>query len=125
MSEALEATQDKVIAWLFSGDAGTSSKTICRVMIGQALPEKSMGVDVPLDPSDFGRCYRLLKKFPEWRKRLDEVAGKYPHWKPFVRDWDALTSLYEEESTNRDGRAPRLYAKITELLVEGGRRRGS
>ena len=52
--------------------------------------------DVPHDPSDFGRCYRLLQLAPEWTARLEEVAQAYPAWEPFVREWDKLTAMYEQ-----------------------------
>ena len=52
--------------------------------------------DTPSDPDDFGRCYRLLAKFPEWRQRMPEVAAQYPKWGPMVAAWDELTELYEQ-----------------------------
>jgi len=104
------------IEWLLSGDTGISSETILAVMTGS----KMGGVfraDHPHDPSDFGRCYRLLNYFPEYKKRLGEVSNRYKKWKPLVDNWNELTALYVEESKNKNGRAPKLYAKMCELLV--------
>lgn len=77
--------------WLLSGDTGISSETICAVMVGATARR----VDIPYDTDDFGRCYRLLTLFPEWRARLPEVAKRFPKWGPMVMAWDELTSLYE------------------------------
>lgn len=95
--------------WLQNGDTGTSSKTIWSVMMG-TTPERA---DIPYDPADFGRCYRLLKVMPEWTSRLGEVADKYPAWRPFVAAWQELTDLYERELP--DGYAPLLYARMRAL----------
>lgn len=102
-------------AWLAGGDTGMSSKTIWSVMTGR-LPRHADNwwePSIPYDPSDFGRCHRLLEEFPAWRARLPEVADKYPEWKPLVEVWDELTALYEEEWAS--GQAPKLYARMKEL----------
>lgn len=102
------------IEWLMGSDRGISSETILSVMMDVPMAGR-YGPDIPHDPSDFGRCYRLLKHFPEWRDRLPEVAEKYPAWRPLVEEWDALTALYEEEIKRPDGRAPELYRRMKEL----------
>lgn len=93
--------------WIMGHDTGTSSETIFSVMTGKNV--RSHGD--PLDPDDFGRCHRLLKLFPEWRKRMPEVAAKFPNtsWPALVREWDRLTTLYEQEVPNHRGSAPKLY----------------
>lgn len=78
--------------WLVSGDTGTSSQTIYSVMRGLPPPEWH---GFPHDADDFGRCYRLLKRFPDWRPRLPEVAARHFEWQPFVEAWNDLTALYE------------------------------
>lgn len=96
-------------AWLKNGDTGTSSLTIWRTLMGET-PEDA---DVPHDPADFGRCYRLLKVMPSWRARLPEVAAKYPAWKRLVEAWDELTALFDEEAPS--GTCPKLYARMQAL----------
>lgn len=82
--------------WLLSDDTGTSSKTICAVMIGARIEVRHWYEhDIPHDAGDFGRCYRLLLLFPEWRQRLPEVAQRFPKWGPMVQAWQELTALYE------------------------------
>lgn len=77
--------------WFLCGDTGLSSRTIYAVMMER--PEKNPSW--PHDADDFGRCYRLLKRFPEWRHRLLEMKLAHPAWEPFVTVWDELTGLYE------------------------------
>jgi hypothetical protein len=79
--------------WARGRDTGISSGTIYSVITGNPSPCRSHGI--PHDPSDFGRCYRLLELFPAWKHRLGAVAAAYPAWKPFVREWYKLTEMYE------------------------------
>lgn len=97
--------------WFESWDTGVSSLTIFSVFKGYGRPEQP---DVPHDPADFGRCYRLLKVAPGWRDRLSEVAARYPAWTPLATHWDELTKLYEEELPT--GKAPKLHKRMRELL---------
>jgi hypothetical protein len=102
--------------WLAGGDAGVSSKTIWAVMTGYPIPNEPRlrAADPPQDPSDFGRCHRLLELFPAWRSRMPEVALAHPDWAGLVAEWDALTELYVTELPT--GEAPLLYARMKELL---------
>lgn len=100
------------MAWLRSWDTGISSETIWRVL----MHETPRYVDIPHDPADFGRCYRLLKAVPSWRERLTEVAAAVPKWRPFVAAWDELTALYEQELPS--GVCPLLYRRMRELCGE-------
>lgn len=81
--------------WLFDDDTGLSSKTIFAVMTG--INYRQSGY-VPLDEGDFGRCYRLLTKFPEWLPRLAEVGAAHAQWLPLVQSWTVLTKLYEKKA---------------------------
>lgn len=100
--------------WFDGPDTGVSSKAIWHVMMETAAPRETR---LPQDPDDFGRCYRLLRAFPAWRNRLAEVADKLPAWAPLVREWDALSSLWEQESPS--GECPKLYAILWALQQEG------
>lgn len=109
------------LSWALGRDTGTSSKTIFSVMTGSELDRS----DVPYDPDDFGRCYRLLVLFPEWIPRLKEVADIYPEWGPMVREWDKLTTEYitaknspPEPSTRQDAWS-KLYNHMSALIDEG------
>lgn len=96
-------------AWMAGPDTGLSSKTIWSVMMGVHCARPS----APMDPSDFGRCHRLLKAFPLWRERLAEVAAKHPDWSGLIEHWAELEALYEEELPT--GRGPKLYKRMQEL----------
>lgn len=107
--------------WIVGDDTGVSSKTIWAVMMGAVSGQEPWyAFDVPHDPDDFGRCYRLLKAIPEWRPRLHEVAERFPKWAPLIAAWDELTALYEEEVANGKprrlcSRAPKLYERMRQL----------
>jgi len=101
------------INWITGNDTGISSKAIWSVMMGAA---SFSNTDVPHDPADFGRCYRLLKLFPEWRNRLDEVATAFPKWGPMVREWDHMEYLYEKDKAT--GRCSDLYDFMQSLMDE-------
>lgn len=104
-------------AWLNSGDTGISSKTIWSVMTGRPFPDRHFLPSVPLDPSDFGRCHRLLERFPEWRARLGEVAERYPEWAPLVDAWDRMTALHQRDEPT--GESAELYALMRDLRGVG------
>jgi hypothetical protein len=114
---------DLELEWLKGTDTGVSSMTIVSVLSEKhallADGRLRHGGDVPHDPSDFGRCYRLLQLFPEWKARLGEVAAKYPKWKPLVEAWDQLEALWLEESPTNN--CPKLYERMQALRKEGDR----
>lgn len=89
--------------WARGRDTGVSSLTIYAAITGR---DTNMPWNIPYDPSDFGRCYRLLKLFPSWRAQLHKVVGICQEWAPFVQHWDELTKIYEEELPN--GGCPKL-----------------
>ena len=109
--------------WLLSGDTGVSSKTIFRTLSGRRTPgDQSAGI--PHDADDFGRCYRLLKRHPEWKPRLSEVVAAFPVWGPIVREWDALCAAFEaegkldEHGRQTADRMPKFYDAIQTLVKE-------
>jgi hypothetical protein len=100
-------------AWLRGRDTGISSLTIFAVLNNQVVNNH---YDVPHDPDDFGRCYRLLKLFPSWRPRLPEVAARFPEWGPLIQEWSEIERLYEEELPLHT--MPKCYALIQRLRRE-------
>lgn len=101
----------KYLEWLKSGDTGISSETIFCVMTGTPfeLVLKSWSRSTPCDPSDFGRCYRLLSKYPEWLPRLEELRSLGDKWGKFVDNYENMVTLYNEEVPEHTGSAPKLY----------------
>jgi hypothetical protein len=106
--------------WAAGRDTGISSLTIYRVMTGK--PSHNGTYHTPRDPDDFGRCYRLLKLFPQWRSRLPEFAEKFPKWARLIAEWDELTALYEEESPS--GTCPKLYDRMKRACGGAGLKHG-
>ncbi|MEN6421298.1 MAG: hypothetical protein ABFD76_05065 [Smithella sp.] len=107
--------------WILSDDTGTSSKTIWAVMMGVVTKPgtkcKNNRYDIPYDPADFGRCYRLLSYFPDWRANIKKMGIIFPKWKPFADRWEEFEALYLEEKIS--GKAPKLYKLMEELTKEG------
>jgi hypothetical protein len=102
--------------WILSSDTGVSSRAIWAVMMGATNVKMTFGFDIPHDPADFGRCYRLLELFPLWKLRLGEVSDLFPKWGPMVREWEKMTALYEEEHGN--SYCPKLYDFMQSLRNE-------
>lgn len=99
--------------WLASWDTGISSRTIWSYFMNRPMRDR----DVPQDPEDFGRCSRLLAKFPKWRNELSSFAEANPTWEGLVSNWDELEALYAKELPT--GRAPKLFQRIQELTGKG------
>jgi hypothetical protein len=104
--------------WLAGPDTGASSRVIFAVLARRPDVYTYFGgkplASVPYDHGDFGRCYRLLRCADGWTERLAEVAVAHPEWAPFIAAWPELSRLYEEEVPT--GSAPKLYARIDQLL---------
>ena len=100
--------------WISSGDTGESSKEIWRVLMGLSVRKPG---NIPMDSGDFGRCYRLIKKVPEWKDRLGEVAIALPIWGPLIREWDKLEKAYETDK----GKCYDLISALREeCMIAGG-----
>lgn len=102
-------TVDGFISWSRCSDTGLSSKAIAAHAQGGLGP-----VDHPLDPSDFGRCYRLVKRFPTAMSGVDALAKRSPQWERLAGHWNDLTALYEEELASKVG--TKLFARMQELV---------
>ncbi|NUP08386.1 MAG: hypothetical protein HOW73_20240 [Polyangiaceae bacterium] len=105
-------TVDTLGRWRESRDTGLSSEAIYRYFGGLGGDPRH-----PIDPADFGRCYRLTKRFPETLRALQALAAASKVWAALHKHWDELCRLYEEEFPT--GRAPRLYARMEELGTHG------
>lgn len=104
-------TIDTLEKWYEHGlDCGESSTAIFLQATGQ---KRSGAKEHPLDPSDFGRCYRLIERFPEARFGIDRLAALDKVWERMNEAWAELEALYREEV--KSGNAPKLYARMQEL----------
>lgn len=98
--------------WAAGRDTGTSSLAIYSVLCGRPSPHGRYSP--PQDGADFGRCYRFLLLFPEFRPRLDEVARKLPDWAAMISAWNELEYIYAKSLQNRSFEA--LNLRIRALL---------
>jgi hypothetical protein len=98
----------KLIAWLVGNDTGISSKQIAAVMAGV---EPRDLYHAPSDPSDLGRCFRLLELFPDFD--VWEMRAVNTKWWHLVNRWGELLALWREESPT--GSCPKLYKLMQEL----------
>jgi hypothetical protein len=80
--------------WLRSGDTGLSSKTIYATFLGDWTILRGCSPAAPRDAADFGRCHRLLARYPEWRLRLSEVAAQCGDFSALVPIWGELETLF-------------------------------
>jgi len=99
-----------MIKW---NDYGESSLTLLAVHCGMDKKRPT----VPSDPSDFRRCIHLFECLNfgqgEIFSLLCVMSDKYEIWKPFAKNWDKLTELYNEEKNQES--APKLYELMREL----------
>jgi hypothetical protein len=101
----------KIALWGAGNDTGASSQFLASCALGEPSDEMNW----PLDPSDFGRCYRFMQllSLEEAASALNTAAGVSDQWKIVETNWDELCDLFIEE---RDGvAAPKLYARMKAL----------
>lgn len=87
---------ERVLEWFASGDTGLSSKTIALWLTIRGVPA-GWGPYTPADPSDLGRCLRLLARVPEFRERFSEMTHAGELWPTFVERWDEIEAVFIEE----------------------------
>lgn len=95
--------------WLVSCDTGISSITIAAIALGA---EKGR-FNAPYDPSDFGRCYRLVQKVPAIYNAFDRIGELEPCFAGILLNWDELCSIYERDL--HTGQSKELYLRIKAL----------
>lgn len=106
--------KQKVIEWLFSDDTGLSSMSLAAEFLGVECE-----INYPHDPSDFGRCQRLIMAVPDVRKSVDSLAEKSPHWKKLSEHWDNIAEKMDFEVGffwQKGRSAPRTYEFMQEIL---------
>lgn len=82
-------------AWIKSDDTGESSKFLADVL----RSNKELTADrirVPYDPSDFGRCVRMLRVCSELKKDLPKIKGYGPIWREIFYNWEYMEDLYDK-----------------------------
>lgn len=82
--------------WSTCEDVGMSASAIYAVQGGA-----SEWWNNPHDADDFGRCYRLVKRFPELLVALEWLATMSRPWRNIHRGWDTLCALHETKDWKR------------------------
>jgi hypothetical protein len=101
----------RLTEWFCSRDTGESSKCIAAYMAGADM-DKVRSNSTPYDPSDLGRCLRLLEKFPEWKPRMGEMAQVSKGWEKILPHWDEAARIMEQEvgiDWSKGRKAPATY----------------
>lgn len=97
----------RVVEWSLGDDVGLSSADIVRTALKlDSINDREP--HYPKDPSDFGRCYRLLNKFPEFMPALEELAEKSHVWKHMFHNWGRMTDIYLRDVET--GASAQLYS---------------
>ena len=108
----------RVAKWLASGDTGSSSKTIA---LWLQFGERYAYASVPWDPSDLGRCLRMLKACPHLRQHLPRMAELGGLWPKFVERWNDMAASMEREvgiDWSKGRSAPETYQLMKAVEAE-------
>lgn len=109
---------EALVEWLANGERGISSNTMVTHLLGiNAL--KDWIPDHPWDPSDLGRCRKLMEQVPEIAERFPGMATCTTAWRHLVESWDELCRTMDKEAPNwREGYgvAPRTYSMMQQIL---------
>jgi hypothetical protein len=112
--------------WMKGIDTGISSMTLAESFLGLNNNLSYRGKDsigYPHDPADLGRCLRLIKRVPEVRERVDQLAKENKYWAKLAPRWDELAALMEEEcgisGEKNGGNAPKTYQLMREIHEQG------
>jgi len=91
-------SRQKVLEWLFNGDTGISSKSLAAEFLGVDNKRKGRFYCYPpSDPSDLGRCLRLIEVAPAVRACVDTLAEKSDSWAKIAPVWDKITESMKKE----------------------------
>ena len=95
---------DWLAAWLNGSDSGLSSKFIAAFFAGSPVLRQITEVNVPHDPSDVGRCVRLLdlaaQNGQNWRERMGELAS-VKEWARLAPRWAEVEAAYHQDVLNQ------------------------
>jgi hypothetical protein len=96
-------------AWLASDDTGLSSLYMASKLTGMFEAKYAY----PRDPTDFGRCLRLVEAVPELESKIRDMSQHGNGWAVVAAHW------YEWSEVYSTGDGERLY-RLMRLCYEGG-----
>lgn len=104
-------------AWFGGIDKGASSETMAVAALTGFAPDRA---DYPHDPSDFGRCARLIDRIPEVRQAaFSALANHGTVWPRLIAAWDEIHDCMEEEcgiAWEKGSSAPITYAAMQAII---------
>jgi len=106
---------DRAMKWMLSGDTGLSSEAIAKHMLYGECDGS-----FPWDPSDIGRCFRLIEAVPEWGGRINEMGKYNKQWQRLADHWEEIRVCMEGEVGIRWEKAksaPKTYALMKRVLA--------
>lgn len=106
--------------WLARGERGISSEAIVEQLTGERIGHGyHRGDDHPYDPSDLRRCMLLLDQHDLAKLVFPgAMVSRSRSWAALDAVWDELIELLREEMKREDGKAPKTYARMREVLDE-------
>jgi hypothetical protein len=110
-ADQTQSEKVRMAFWLQNGERGISSETMYHVLSGGKPGPRACH---PWDPSDFRRCYLLLKTVPEWKEKLHLLKPLSESWANLVDNWDKLTEMLEEQMKTK--RANGMYEFMQTLI---------
>lgn len=96
---------------LLAFPTGASSQAMLAVKLGVSEHQLRYGFHHPYDPADLNRCIQAFG----WG-RPDWMRGVTPTWTSYVEHWDDLVRTFKSELDNPDGRAPKTYKLMQEIM---------
>jgi len=119
----MTALPEWLATWWRGHDTGISSKTIAVALAENVvLLQTCDWLGTPSDPSDVGRCVRLLDLATangcDWRGRIGDLAtGHGDRWAALVPRWSEVEAAYHE-----DVAAQNAHKQVC-LIGKNGRKR--
>jgi len=101
---------EQIAKWIVTSDIGISSQTLFACLFD--LQSELEYQYHPGDPSDFGRCMRLLSILDQEQKdyALAQAAKLSPEWNALVERWDYLEFIYGEKRC--------LFERMQEIIMK-------
>ncbi|MDA8376104.1 MAG: hypothetical protein M0Z50_03320 [Planctomycetia bacterium] len=118
---------EAAIQWLAVGEQGRSSQAIFwRINAHLQFPDAKAPMEsaaYPLDPSDLGRCRKLLEQVPSVNEKFAQVMGTMagPVWAGLVENWECLWATMDREAPawrEGVGMAKETYRIMNEIIAE-------
>lgn len=96
--------------------------------LGSGVKDDRFGASTPSDPSDLGRCLRLLERIPEWKSRISEMANAGGEWPTFSERWDEMARSMADEvgiDWSKGDKATKTYALMKEVQMQARAKAGT